>query len=276
MSIFYAKRDRESLRLMSRSTGLFDETERPGQIFPLDTHMIIRDRYELAAELAHGKRALEIGCGAGLGFQLLSSVSSSFHAVEYSIENINFLRAKLENNLSIVRADAHELPFASDQFDLVVALAMVYYLDFERFVAEAYHVLAPDGILFFCTSNKDLPGFCAAPHTTRYFSVPELKNMLDLGGFECSVFGAFPASGGLAYRYIRACLKGIAKAIMTALPSGQKAWANLRLRTLEGFTPLPGAVEDMQRCDTIRIPLQSDRPDYKHRVIYVVAKKKSA
>jgi ubiquinone/menaquinone biosynthesis C-methylase UbiE len=259
-----------------RSTEFFDETERPGQPFPVDTHMIIRDRYEFAAELAKGQRVLEIGCGAGFGLQHLASVAESLHAVEYSTENLELLRSNFGDNFAVAQADAHALPFAAGQFDLVIAMAMVYYLDMVRFLTEVHRVLSADGVLLFCTSNKDVPGFVTAPHTTGYFSVPELKRAVENAGFECQILGAFPAKGKLSRRRVRAWIKNVIKIIVTKLPGGELVWRSLRQRTHVDVRPLPRCFTEMERPDATRLLLETDRPDRTHRVIYAVSKRKAA
>jgi ubiquinone/menaquinone biosynthesis C-methylase UbiE len=258
------------------SAELFDETERPGQPFPVDTHMIIRDRYELAAELAKGRRVLEVGCGAGFGLRHLASVSESLHAVEYSTENLESLRSNFGDDLAVAQADAHALPFTAGRFDLVVALAMIYYLDMVRFLAEAHRVLSADGVLFFCTSNKDVPGFCAAPYTTGYFSVPELKRAVENAGFECRILGAFPVRGDLSRRRVRAWIKDVIKTIVTKMPGGKSVWRSLRQQSLVDVRPLPACFTEMERPAETRIELETDRLDRTHRVIYVVATRKAA
>jgi ubiquinone/menaquinone biosynthesis C-methylase UbiE len=258
------------------STEFFDETERPGQPFPVDTHMIIRDRYELAAELASGRRVLEIGCGAGFGLQHLASIAESLHAVEYSTENLELLRSKFGDNFAVAQADAHALPFPAGQFDVVVALAIIYYLDMDRFLIEAHRVLSADGVLLFCTSNKDVPGFCPAPHTTEYFSVSELKHAVENAGFECQILGAFPARGELSLRRVRAWIKNVIKMVVTRIPWGKLVWRSLRQKSRVDVRPLPTCFTEMERSDATRLLLETDRPDQTHRVVYVVAKRRAA
>ena len=254
----------------------FDETERPGQPFPTDTHMIIRDRYELAAKLARGRRVVEVGCGAGFGLRHIASVAESLQAVEYSSENIDLLSSNFGPAPPVVRADAHLMPFKSGHFDLVIALAMIYYLDMDRFLAEAKRVLSNEGVLFFCTSNKDVPGFCAAPYTTEYFSVPELKRALENAGFESKMLGAFPSVGSLAWRKVRARFKSAIKFIFTKVPGGRLIWRSLRQRSLVDVHPLPKCFTEMMPPLSAHVALDMDKLDQTHRVIYVIATKRSS
>ncbi len=259
---------------MDLSRNLHDETEKPGQPFPLDTQMIIRDRYEFAAELAKGKSLLEIGCGAGLGLEYLAKSAKSLNAAEYSDENIAALQKRFADKISIEQCDAHDMPYPDGRFDLIIALAMIYYLDIDRFLAEAARVLGDNGQLFFCTSNKDVPGFCPAPFTTGYFTIPELRRRLEASGFRVRFYGAFAAPGGPYWkRRLRGVIKDGLKIVVTHLPGGARLWRKLRQSRQGESFPLPGSIENMAASPHPRILLPSDRRNHDYRVIYVVARK---
>ena len=166
------------------SANMYDQTEKPGNILPIETQKIIRDRYSKASEKAAGKLTLEIGGGAGFGLKYLSQFSDQMHCLEYSQENIDNMRRLGLEKVDIQRGDAHSTPYRNESFDLVVALAMIYYLSFDEFIKEAHRILKRDGILFFCTSNKDVPGFVASPFTMEYLSVPTIYKKLKKCGFE--------------------------------------------------------------------------------------------
>ena len=256
----------------SHSEGLSDETEKPGQLLPLETQTIIRDRYEVASELAWNLKVLEVGCGSGLGLRYLAKRANCLHAIEYSDENLSLLSGNFSGLVDISKGDAHNLPFEDNSFDLIVGLAMIYYLSLERFLEESNRVLTPHGKLFFCTSNKDVPGFCPAPYTTRYHSVPELTLALKTAGFEGEFQGAFPAPGGpLWKRRYRATLKGILKTLITVLPFGKRLWKRLRVASLGQLVSLPDCVEKMTVATHRRNLISSDRQDFTYRVIYVTA-----
>lgn len=177
------------------SYHMHDQTERPGQLFCQDTHNIIKHRYEIAANLARNNRVLEVGAGHGIACRLLKKKAKHYIAGEYSDENISMLSAR-QIGSPVIQFDAHQLPFVKDSFDLIVTLAMIYYLDLNKFLSEARSVLKKGGKLFFCTSNKDVPGFVPSPYTTQYYSVPDLHRLLKQNGFSCEFYGVFPAGGG--------------------------------------------------------------------------------
>ena len=206
------------------SSSLHLETELPGELLPVDTISIISCRYHFAARLARGKRVLEVGSGPGVGMALLSRYAHSLVGAEFSVENTRIALQHYGKNQRIVRADAHNLPFSNASFELVVAMAMVYYLNLDRFLQEVKRILEPGGRLFFCMSNKDVPGFVPAPYTTRYYSVPELSGKLAKQGMAGEFQGVFPAPGNPLRRQVRATIKNAAKSIVCGVPGGRELW----------------------------------------------------
>jgi len=255
---------------------LFSETEKVGQLFDNETHLVIFDRYDFASSFCQGKRVLEVGCGSGMGLEYLSDLSESFDAVEYSGQNVHLLKGKEVGCARVIQGDAHETIFTDSSFDLIIALAMIYYLDLFRFLKETKRLLDAEGKLFFCTSNKDVPGFCKAPGTTRYYSIPELHYELAQIGFEAEFYGAFPKSGGsLVMRRLKATLKNAVKALFQMSSRGKLFWENLRLKSLGHLYPLPPKITAENIRSSERIRIDQNKPDFTHRVIYVVATKKS-
>lgn len=258
----------------SKSRGLFDETEKPQQLFPIETQAIIRDRYDFAVSLAQNRRVLEVGCGAGLGLRYLAASAQDLKCLEYSQENVDSLANRFSDFAELYKGDAHDMPFAADQFDLIVALAMIYYLSLEAFLKEANRVLAQDGVLLFCTSNKDVPGFVPAPFTTQYYSIPELTASLIAEGFAPSFFGAFPTGdGSLFKRRVKSFLKTAVKGTVCIFPGGKALWRRMRESTLKDVGPLPDDAQDMLQYSSEREPLPGDKINTNYRVIYVVARK---
>ncbi|MGD9107940.1 MAG: class I SAM-dependent methyltransferase [Gammaproteobacteria bacterium] len=248
-----------------REQYMFQETERPGELFPLDTHQIIFSRYRFASQFVRNKRVLEVGCGSGYGVELFKNIASFYVAGEYSDQNIAYIQRKYEEK--VVKIDAHHLPFAANTFETVVALAMIYYLDLSCFAEEACRVLAANGVLFFCTSNKDIPGFVKSPYTTRYYSIPELKDVLSQQGFEVEFYGAFPAAGSNYFvRKARAMVKTVCKKIIRVLPYGKKLWQYFRKSSQGELYPLPDKIPEM----VVNIEkLPDDKVDKNYRIIYV-------
>lgn len=257
---------------MKTNTNYFDWTERPGALLPQDSHQIIQHRYRRASRLAKGKTVLEVGCGSACGLTYIKQSADWAVGIEYCSKNIELIKSAYSDQLSVVNGDGQNLPFADKSFDVVFALAMIYYMDLDRFLQSAKRVLKPGAMLFFCTSNKDVPGFVPALFTTRYYSVPELRTKLEKNGFTCTFYGAFPSSASpLIVRKTRAFIKTMVKAVIRAIPGGARIWEKARLSGMGPLLPLPTDMET-ENLDAIEeIRLSPDKKNTCYRVIYVEA-----
>lgn len=259
-------------RFVLRSREMHDETEIPQQLFDKDTLRVIKTRYEFAANQIASRRVLEIGAGPGIGAKYFRDVASEYIATEYSIENIK-LFSKNNKGIEVVKADASDLPFPDGRFDSIVALAMIYYLDVPLFFKECARVIRNRGELIFCSTNKNVPGFVPAPFTVKYYSVKELTKLLEMSGFEVSVYGAFRRPyNSLIASYLRYILKTILKACWSVFPSGRASWKNLRTASLGERKRLPDDVRSISEGVEIFRPLNKDKVDRYFRVVYFVAK----
>ena len=114
----------------------------------------------LALELSPGARVLEVGCGAGL-------LAHDVAAHGYDVDCIDTSRAMVElaaaaassadvaGRLTVDSGDVHELAFATDAFDLVVALGVVPFLHSpQKAFAEMARVTRPGGWVLFSSDNK--------------------------------------------------------------------------------------------------------------------------
>jgi SAM-dependent methyltransferase len=91
------------------------------------------------------RRALDLGCGAGLNLERLSRYAEAT-GTDYYEEALRFCRQRGFTRLC--NADAAHLPFESGSFDIVTALDVIEHLD-DDVVAlrELYRVMRPGGIL---------------------------------------------------------------------------------------------------------------------------------
>jgi len=119
----------------------------------LNEHMA---RYAFAARLAHGKRVLDAGCGAGYGSAELAAQAKSVAGADVAAEAVDFARAHYPlPNLNFEQASCDRLPHADGCFDLVVAFEVIEHLEaWREFLLEARRVLAPGGQLVVSTPNK--------------------------------------------------------------------------------------------------------------------------
>jgi len=250
-------------------------TEKIGSYLPEDAHKIIKHRYQIASKLSKGKKVLEVGVGQGYGLQSIAKSAIKYTGIEYSSENIDHI-SNSKSKYRLIHGDAHNMPFHDSEFQVINALAMVYYLDIDKFFREAKRVLCLNGTLFFCTSNKDVPGFVEAPFTSRYYSIPELKELLIKNGFEADFYGSFAKYAGYEYfEKFKVSFRNIAKNIITLFPFGKRIWKTMRNRHLGGLKKLPSNLADIDMGMTYESnfnKLEDDTKDTQYRIIYCIAR----
>ena len=110
-------------------------------------------RHLLAGVDLCGKSVLEIGCGRGGNCYYLSRYTEASRIVGLDLCASNLASARGHSALQrveFIAGDAQRLPFAGGRFDVVLNLESSHcYNDFEKFVAEAAHVLKSRGIFCF-------------------------------------------------------------------------------------------------------------------------------
>jgi SAM-dependent methyltransferase len=105
------------------------------------------------APIRDGQRILDVGCGFG---GTIASLNERFDRVELVGLNIDErqlrraasqVRARSENVIAFVEADAMMLPLPDDHFDIVLAVECIFHFDRAQFLGEASRVLRPGGSL---------------------------------------------------------------------------------------------------------------------------------
>jgi 2-polyprenyl-6-hydroxyphenyl methylase/3-demethylubiquinone-9 3-methyltransferase len=102
-------------------------------------------------------RVLDIGCGAGFLTNALARDGHEVTGLDASPASLAVASAHDETlSVRYVGGDALSLPFADDSFDVVCAMDFLEHVeDPARVVAEAARVLAPGGLFFFHTFDRN-------------------------------------------------------------------------------------------------------------------------
>ena len=111
-------------------------------------------RYLLAAQLAPGRRVLDIACGEGYGTAMLDEAGAT-GAVGVDVDEPTVAAARERYSCDFRCADIATLPFEDASFDLVVSFETIEHVaDAEAALSELARVLAPEGLLVISTPNK--------------------------------------------------------------------------------------------------------------------------
>jgi SAM-dependent methyltransferase len=133
-------------------------------------------RYAFARRFAAGKRVLDAACGEGYGASLLATVAASVVGVDVDATTIDHARERYgtSGNVEFRRADATDLPFEAQSFDVVISFETLEHLARqEDLIAGFARVLGAKGLLVISTPDKhaysDLTGFRNEHHVRELY-----------------------------------------------------------------------------------------------------------
>jgi ubiquinone/menaquinone biosynthesis C-methylase UbiE len=251
-------------------------TELPASLLTPDQIRRLAHRYGYAHRLAHGKRLLEVACGAGSGLNYLAQSATQVVGLDYSGRVLS--HARHNSHLPLVQGDAQRLPFATAHFDLILCFEAIYYLEeYRLFLAECHRLLTTAGRLLICQSNPGWPNFVPGALTTHYPPLPELVTSLTQAGFhDTKCYGILPiTTTGPRQRLVNLLRRW-------ATQSGILPWLGPVRGLLQHLSygqlhPLPATINSQwvatwQEGLTLT-PLSPNHPDRVHRVIYVEGSK---
>ncbi len=179
-----------------------------------------------------GKRALDMGCGAGLLAEPLARLGAAVTAVDAAAESIAAARRHAVGvGLDIAYQVGEAPPAVSDPFDLITCLEVIEHVgDPASFVAQMAGVLAPGGMLILSTPNRTplsrlaligvgetIGGIPRGTHHWDDFLMPEETQahvaaaglrVIDVKGMAFSVTRGFVLSDKLSLDYFMTAAKG--------------------------------------------------------------------
>jgi len=170
---------------------LFEDVEKPGKKYPPSASEEITLRYALALNYASNKDVLELGFGYGYGIKTILKIAKSYYGIDYLHENVDALKKKyhqrFNDNFQINQGDAQKTLLNDKCKDLIIAFAIIYYLDFDIFLEECSRVLKNNGKLIFCQTNPDHKYFQPSRNTISYYTYSEILTKLKKYGFKATI-----------------------------------------------------------------------------------------
>ncbi len=130
------------------------------------------------------RRVLDVGCGAGFLANHLASEGFDVTGLDASAESLAVAaRHDATRTVRYDRGDARHLPYPDGSFDIVCAMDFLEHVDDPRaVVAEAARVLAPGGLFFFHTFNRNRLAWLVVIKGVEWFvrNVPKDLHVLHL------------------------------------------------------------------------------------------------
>lgn len=247
-------------------------TEVPGNRVTHEQLERMYHRYRFAADFSEGKDVLEVACGAGLGLGYLAKKVKRVVGGDYTENLVKVAKDYYGERLPVLRLDAQFLPFRPKSFDVVILYEAIYYLAKpEEFFKEARRILRKNGLLLIATVNKDWAEFNPSPFSTRYFSVPELTELLKRGGFKPEAYGAFSVLPKGAKDKVIATVRKVAVGLHL-IPKTMKGKELLKKIFYGKLIPLKGEIEEGACEYTPPVSISADLSNDEYKVIYAVAR----
>jgi SAM-dependent methyltransferase len=254
-------------------------TEVGGTAITDEAASMVYTRYAVAAELARGRRTLEIGCASGVGLGLIYGSAELVVGGDVFLPMLKTAREHYGTRIPLAQFSAADLPFRRASFDLVVFMEATYYVqDFVRALAEIDRILDAGGVMLFVNANPERPDFIRSPHSEHYHSAGEFRRLLEDRGYAVQTSGAFsvtPASDPGMTRRTLARVLPLARRVAEVL--------HLVPRTLRGRARIKRLVFGKLRTMPRELPIDfapraalttlGSGPARNHKVIYVIAKK---
>jgi len=124
-------------------------------------------------------KVLDIGCGGGLLTNYLSKFNFNVTGIDNQ-ENALHIAKKYDESGSVTYqiADAHQLPYDNETFDIVCSLDLFEHVDdYTKVIKEGVRVLKKNGLFFFHTFNRNFLSWLFVIKGMEWFVKNTPKNL---------------------------------------------------------------------------------------------------
>jgi SAM-dependent methyltransferase len=129
--------------------------------------------------------ALDAGCGRGLYTRILIKQAQRVAALDYSEDHIDAFKRRLGHlpHLSLYVGSADNLPFETEQFDLVTHCEVLEHIeDDQKVLSEIFRVLQPGGRLIISVPVPPAPIY-DSEHVREGYTLEQISQLLQNSGF---------------------------------------------------------------------------------------------
>jgi 2-polyprenyl-6-hydroxyphenyl methylase / 3-demethylubiquinone-9 3-methyltransferase len=170
----------------------------------------------IAREVGGGARVLDLGCGAGF---LANDLAARGHrVVGLDADAASLAVAARHGRADYLRGDARALPWPDGAFDVVCAMDFLEHVTPAPVVAEAARVLAPGGLFFFHTFDRNPLAWLVVIKGVEWFVAGTPRDMHVLELFiRPAELAAMCRAGGLEQEELRGVRPRLDRAFLRML-----------------------------------------------------------
>ena len=251
------------------SKRMYENTEKANNLYPPNAVKEIALRYKFTLNYIENKNVLEIGPGTGYGSKNLIHLSKSYSAIEYSSINTKEFK-KIYPKINIKNINFLDIETSKyNKVECIVSMANIYYFDFHKYIKKVNNILNKNGILIFCTTNKLHQNFIPAKYSTDYYSLEEIRKILDSHFYNVKFFGVFKKTRiKLFYQRVKKWIK-----LILSIFFKEHLINNIKVITKD-LVPLPTNIDNVEINHEKIVSLNNDKDSKQYMIIYCVAEKK--
>jgi ubiquinone/menaquinone biosynthesis C-methylase UbiE len=143
-----------------------------------------------------GGAILDVGCGTGLHLEIYKKSKCNLYGVDNSESMLGVAQARLEKEADLRKADASQLPFETDFFDLVLCMHVLHEMNSDvrsRVLEEIKRVVKPNGRILLIDYHTGKP----RPLRGWFYKTIILLSEIAAGGRHFRNYRHFMSTGGL-------------------------------------------------------------------------------